>query len=412
MESYVAEWFNLLFRWLHLITGAAWIGTSFYFNWLNHNLRPSVSDARKAEGISGELFAVHGGHFYQVSRYAGAPETLPKTLHWFKWEAYFTWITGFCLLSIVYYWGARAFLIDPSVMTWEATWQPILLSVVCLMSAWVVYDLMCKSPLGHKPVPFAIIGFSLMTAIAYGLTQVFAARAAYIHVGAMLGTMMAANVFFVIIPNQRKMVDAMSAGEVPDIELGNKGAQRSLHNNYFTLPVLFIMVSNHFSMSTYGHEWNWAILAALSLIGAGARHYFNLKHKGQHKQWILPVAALAMISLAFVTRPAPMVRLSQGVAGVDHPPLVYSDIAPIIEKHCVSCHAMPPNNPLWPMPTPPKGLNLTLPSSVKSHAAQIMAQSVNSKTMPLANQTKMTDEERAKLGQWIQDGARLDGETP
>ena len=415
MESYIAEWFNLLFRWLHLITGAAWIGTSFYFNWLNHNLRPPQRQETKDEGISGELFAVHGGHFYQVSKYAGAPQQLPDTLHWFKWEAYFTWITGFSLLTIVYYWGARAFLIDPTVMEWDATWQPIALSMGCLIGGWVVYDLLCKSPLGKKPVPFAVVGFSLMTVIAYGLTQVFAARAAYIHVGAMIGTMMAANVFFVIIPNQRKMVDAMTAGEAPDVTLGDKGAQRSLHNNYFTLPVLFIMVSNHFSMTTYGHEWNWAILAALSLIGAGARHYFNLKHKGQHKQWILPVAALAMISLAFVTRPTPRplpAKKAQVNGQAKLEKLTYKDIAPIIEKHCVSCHKEPPNNPLWPMPTPPKGIKFTEPKLVKQYAQQILAQAVHSKTMPLANQTKMTDEERAKLGQWIDGGALLDEEKP
>ena len=406
MESYIAEWLNLLFRWLHLITGAAWIGTSFYFNWLNHNLRPPTREDRKAEGIAGELFAVHGGHFYQVSKYAGAPEKLPETLHWFKYEAYFTWVTGVSLLSIVYYWGARAFLIDPSVMEWASTWQAIALSISCLVGGWVIYDLMCKSPLGRRPVPFAIVGFLLMTGAAYGLNQVFAARAAYIHVGAMLGTMMAANVFFVIIPNQRKMVDAMTAGEEPDVSLGAMGAQRSLHNNYFTLPVLFIMVSNHFSMSTYGHEWNWAILAALSLIGAGARHYFNLKHQGHHKVWILPVAALAMFALAFVTKPKP-VTYSPASAETAQVKLIYSDIHPIIEKHCVSCHAEPPNNPLWPMPTPPKGVNLTKPEWVKKHAAQIMAQAVNSKTMPLANQTQMTDEERAKLGQWIMSGAHL-----
>ena len=280
----------------------------------------------------------------------------------------------------------------------------------------------------------------MMTAVAYGMTQVFAARAAYIHVGAMIGTMMAANVFFVIIPNQRTMVDAMLRGEQPDTSLGDQGAQRSLHNNYFTLPVLFIMISNHFPM-TYGHTWNWAILAALSLIGAGARHYFNLKHQGQHKVWILPVAAVAMIALAFVSRPrpqpvavvSPATQSKQMTSGVKHAndqgvadtqgtstaliattsgPLAYSAIAPIIQKHCVSCHAPKPNNPMWPMPTPPKGVDLTTPESVKKHAAQIMAQAVNAQIMPLANQTKMTEAERARLGEWIRGGALLDTDAP
>jgi len=411
MESYIAEWLNLLFRWIHLITGAAWIGTSFYFNWLNHSLRPPESEQRQQEGISGELFAVHGGHFYQVSKYAGAPAKLPETLHWFKWEAYFTWITGFCLLSVVYYFGARVFLIDPTVMAWEQTWQPIALSLACLTGGWVVYDLLCKSPLGKMPVPFAVVGFTLMSAVAYGLTEVFAARAAYIHVGAMIGTMMAANVFFVIIPNQRKMVDAMLAGQAPDISLGDMGAQRSLHNNYFTLPVLFIMVSNHFPM-TYGHSAGWAILAALSLIGAGTRHYFNLKHKGHHNVWILPVAALAMVALAFVSKPPPPPPPTLAVVGAEAPKVETYPVQHIIEKHCVSCHQAHPKNRLWPMPTPPKGIDLSQARNVKRYATQIMAQAVNSKVMPLANETKMTDEERQELGAWIKAGALLDGESP
>jgi uncharacterized membrane protein len=317
-------------------------------------------------------------------------------------------------------------------MIWPEPWQPVALSIGSLIGGWIIYDLLCKSPLGKRPVAFAVVGFTIMTAVAYGMTQVFAARAAYIHVGAMIGTMMAANVFFVIIPNQKIMVNAMMRGEVPDTSLGDQGAQRSLHNNYFTLPVLFIMISNHFAM-TYGHAWNWAILAALSLIGAGARHYFNLKHRGQHKVWILPVAALAMIALAFVSRPqprsitiAPSVTQTEvsvdsgskapksapvalGISSTKTPAkITYSAIAPIIQKHCVSCHAPQPNNPMWPMPTPPKGIDLTNAQSVKSHAPQIMAQAVNAKIMPLANQTKMTDAERARLGAWIQGGALLD----
>ena len=404
MESYIAEWFNLLFRWLHLITGAAWIGTSFYFNWLNHNLRPPERVSREEEGISGELFAVHGGHFYQVSKYAGAPKQLPKTLHWFKWEAYFTWITGICLLCIVYYLSAGSVLLDRTSKYITEPSHAIMLSMICLVGGWFIYDLLCKSPLGKRPIPFALIGFGLLTLTAYALTQVFQDRAAYIHVGAMIGTIMAANVFFVIIPNQRKMVDAMLRGDQPDTSLGDHGAQRSLHNNYFTLPVLFIMVSNHFPSTTWSHSWNWAILAALTLIGAGARHYFNLKHQGQHKEWILPVAALAMVTLAFVSRPqAPIVN-----HGETKP--TYSSIAPIIEQHCVSCHAAKPNNPLWPMPSPPKGIDLSKPEYVQTHASQILTQAVHSKAMPFAgNQTGMTEEERARLGVWIEAGALLDG---
>ena len=393
MDGYIIDWLNLLFRWLHLITGAAWIGTSFYFNWLNHNIRPPKDER---EGINGELFAVHGGHFYQVSKYEGAPKVLPETLHWFKWEAYFTWITGVSLLVVVYYWNASIYLIDNSVREIEPMYA-ILTSIGCLVGGWFIYDFMCKSPLTKKPVLFAITGFAMMTGVAYGLTEIFAPRAAYIHVGAMIGTMMAANVFFVIIPNQRIMVDAMIKGEKPDTSLGDAGALRSLHNNYFTLPVLFIMISNHFPM-TYGHQMNWAILAAISLIAAGIRHYFNLKSKGHHNVWILPVATVAMISLAFVIKPS-----QAPIEQTAHIEISYEDIEPIIKNRCQPCHATKPTFP--GMVAPPLGVVYDTPEQVQSVAAMIKVRVVNSKTMPPGNITKITDEEREILGKWIDAGS-------
>lgn len=396
MEGYIGDWLNLLFRWLHLITGSAWIGTSFYFNWLNQNIRPPEQEDAE---VSGELFAVHGGHFYHVRKIAGAPATLPKTLHWFKYEAYFTWITGFCLLSVVYYFNAKLYLIDPSIMPLEPH-QAIGISLGFLVGGWIIYDLMCKSPLGRNPLVFATLGFALMVGVSYALCSLFSPRAAYIHVGAMIGTMMAANVFFVIIPNQRKMVDAMVRGEIPDTSLGDAGALRSLHNNYFTLPVLFIMVSNHFSM-TYGHEWNWAILAALSLIGAGARHYFNLKHQGEHKVWILPVAALSMVALAFVSRPQSAPQVSQSEAAA----VVYSDIQPIIEKRCLPCHARQPT--FEGIPSAPQGVMYDDPLQVQAVAEKIKAMAIDSHTMPPGNITEITDEERALIGAWVQGGALI-----
>ena len=395
MDGYIIDWLNLLFRWLHLITGAAWIGTSFYFNWLNHNIRPPKDER---EGINGELFAVHGGHFYQVSKYEGAPKVLPETLHWFKWEAYFTWITGVSLLVVVYYWNASIYLIDNSVREIEPMYA-ILTSIGCLVGGWFIYDFMCKSPLTKKPVLFAITGFAMMTGVAYGLTEIFAPRAAYIHVGAMIGTMMAANVFFVIIPNQRIMVDAMIKGEKPDTSLGDAGALRSLHNNYFTLPVLFIMISNHFPM-TYGHQMNWAILAAISLIAAGIRHYFNLKSKGHHNVWILPVATVAMISLAFVIKPS-----QAPIEQTAHIEISYEDIEPIIKNRCQPCHATKPTFP--GMVAPPLGVVYDTPEQVQSVAAMIKVRVVNSKTMPPGNITKITDEEREILGKWIDAGSPI-----
>jgi uncharacterized membrane protein len=397
MESYIADWLNLLFRWLHLITGAAWIGTSFYFNWLNHNIRPPEEERK---GISGELFAVHGGHFYQVSKYAGAPETLPTTLHWFKWEAYFTWLSGFCLLMVVYYWNASTYLLGSSVSM--EPWQGVAISISSLIGGWVVYDQMCKSALSRKPMVFAGLGFVLMTAAAYGLCEVFAPRAAYLHVGAMMGTMMAANVFFVIIPNQRRMVDSMIAGEEPDTSLGDAGSLRSFHNNYFTLPVLFIMVSNHFPM-TYGHEMNWAILAAISLIGAGIRHYFNLKSQGHKNVWILPIATVSIMALAFVIRPQQSVQQSLGGAEQS---VSFSTIQPILKKRCLPCHS---STPTWPgIVAAPQGVMYNDPSQVKAISAKIKVMAVDSQTMPPGNVTKITEEERAQIGAWIEAGASID----
>ncbi len=393
MENYIADWLNLLFRWLHLITGAAWIGTSFYFNWLNHNIRPLEEEK---EGIRGGLFAVHGGHFYQVLKYSGAPEKLPETLHWFKWEAYFTWITGFCLLTVVYYWNAHMYLVNSSGIVLSAS-AAVGVSVGSLILGWIVYDQMCKSSISKNPVLFAAIGFSLMTAAAYGFTQVFSPRAAYLHVGAMIGTMMAANVFFVIIPNQQTMVDAMIRGEEPDISLGDAGSLRSLHNNYFTLPVLFIMVSNHFPM-TFGHSFNWAILAAIALIGAGIRHHFNLKHQGHKNVWILPVASVAILSLAFVIRPNTAVSVPQEMAQVS-----YSEVKPIIEQRCKVCHSATPT--FEGLNVAPNGVMYDSYEQVKAVASKIKTQAIDLNVMPPGNLTKMTEEERALLGQWLDAGA-------
>jgi uncharacterized membrane protein len=394
MESYIIDWLNLLFRWLHLIFGAAWIGTSFYFNWLNHSVRPPEEPVK---GVGGQLFSVHGGHFYQILKYDGAPEKLPKTLHWFMWEAYMTWITGFCLLVVVYYMNAEIYLIDPGQAA-LGTWEAIGISLGFLAGGWIVYDLMCKSPLQKSPAAFAVLGFAIMTGAAFALSELFGSRAAYIHVGAMIGTMMAANVFFVIIPNQRKMVDAMTRGEEPDISLGAAGAFRSLHNNYLTLPVLFIMVSNHFPM-TFGHAFNWAVLAALSLIGAGARHYFNLKHQGHNKVWILPVAALAMFALAFVVRPeAPQAPAEGGVS--------YAEAEAVIRERCSTCHAADPT--FTGLQTAPQGVMYDTPQQIKAMSPKIKAMAVDSQTMPPGNITQITDEERALLGAWISQGARIE----
>lgn len=397
MESYILDWLNLLFRWMHIVIGAAWIGASFYFNWLNHNIRPPENDA---PGIKGELFAVHGGAFYQVLKYDGAPEKLPKTLHWFKYEAYFTWVTGIFLLAIVYYWNAEIYLIDKNVMALQP-WQAVGISVACVTGSWLVYDLMCRSPLSQKSGLLSIIGGVSLTGMAYFLTQCFSGRAAFIHMGVIIGTIMAANVFFVIIPNQRKMVDAMIKGEEPDVTKGQAGALRSLHNNYLTLPVLFIMVSNHFPM-TYGHTFNWAVLAMLAMIGGVVRHHFNLKSKGRAQVWVLPAAAVALVALALVSRPT-----TGGGHGHEAPREVqqvsFAQVQPVFNQRCVPCHAAKPSFP--GMNAPPLGSMLETYAQAHALKAKIKT-NVSTKIMPPGNVTELTPEERFMIMDWVDSGAK------
>jgi uncharacterized membrane protein len=400
MEIQVAEWLSLILRWLHIIFGAAWIGTSFYFNWLNNHVRP-VEGGPTPDGVAGELWSVHGGKFYQVVKYKVAPPRLPTTLHWFKYEAYFTWVTGFLLLGIVYYLEPSAYLVDGNVPLLRQHFGEsvelvaIGIGVGTLVLGWLVYHYLSKSPLGRMPVPFAILGFALITGVAFGLTQLFGSRAAYIHVGALIGTIMAWNVFFVIIPNQKRMVDAMTKGEEPDGRLGEAGAQRSLHNNYFTLPVLFIMVSNHYPM-TFGHAWNWAILAAISLIGAGVRHWFNLRGQGQKNVWLLPAAAVAIVALALVS--APRSNTYEGE-------VTFAMVRDIVERRCVECHSSAPTNAIYRDVGAPQGIMFDTPQQIVDRAARIHNQVVLTQQMPLSNMTNMTDEERAILGAWYQRGA-------
>lgn len=396
MDPHYSEWLHLCVRWLHIIAGVAWIGSSFYFNWLEGNL-----DRRQkpSSGLAGSLWAVHGGGFYHIVKYTLAPSTLPETLHWFKWEAYTTWLSGFALLAVVYYMGAKSYLLDPAVADLTPT-QGIVISISCLLCGWFAYDGLCRSPLGKKPIVFAGVSFTLALGLAYSLCQVFSSRGAYIHMGAVLGTIMAANVFFVIIPSQKAMVNAIAAGQQPDGALGKKALQRSLHNNYMTLPVLFIMISNHFPF-TYGHAYNWLILGALSLIGALVRHYFNLKNWGHRKVWILPLAALAMIALALITK-AP-VPPQQAHAG-GH--VTFRQVQEIINRRCTSCHSSHPTDEVFTIA--PNGVKFDSPMQIGSRVAVIKLRVVDSQTMPLANKTGMTADERQLMATWIAEGATLE----
>ena len=399
---YVSDWLNVVFRWAHVVFGAAWIGTSFYFNWLNNTLRPPEGASDLDAGVGGELWTVHGGHFYRVLKYQVAPEQLPRTLHWFKWEAYFTWITGACLLLVVYYLQANIYMVDTGVADITPL-QAVGIGIGTLVGGWLIYHNICKTALVDRPRLFAAIMFAGVIGVAWGLSQLLNHRAAYIHVGALLGTCMALNVFFVIIPSQRVMVDAMLRGDEPDASNGRAGALRSLHNNYMTLPVLFIMVSNHFPM-TYGSHWDWLVLAAIALIGVGTRHWFNLRGRGQRNGWLLPVSAAGILSLAFVMSPYAS-RLLHGATKARATPVTFAEANQIIVTRCTPCHSA---NPTFPgFAAPPKGIIFEQPAVIRARIPDIKRVAIDARIMPLGNLTHITDEERALLGQWIDEGAPL-----
>ena len=408
LAPYVLEWLNLLVRWLHIITGIAWIGASFYFVWLDDTIRPPApgSDLER-KGVAGELWAVHGGGFYNPQKYLVAPAELPPELHWFKWEAYATWLSGFALLVIVYYMNAQAMMVDRSVAD-LSSWQAIGIGIGSLVAGWIGYDLLCRSPLVARPLAFGCVVWLLLVASGWGLTHVLSGRAAYLHVGAMIGTIMVANVAMLIIPGQRKMVNAMLAGQKPDPLHGIKAKQRSVHNNYFTLPVLFIMISNHYAM-TYNHPHGWAVLGAIMLAGVLIRHFFNLRHRGRI-EWRYPAAGVALLlALAVLMAPSPRPRVAPGAsAQVDHAAR-FAEVSAIMQQRCVSCHAQQPTQPGFA--AAPLGVALDTPALVRQHAARIYQQSVQTHTMPLANLTHMTDAERAVVGAWFEAGAPS-GATP
>ncbi|HEY5711424.1 MAG TPA: urate hydroxylase PuuD [Allosphingosinicella sp.] len=387
----VSEWLNLAIRWLHLTAGIAWIGSSFYFVWLdNHLTRPAAGDA------SGELWSVHGGGFYHNQKYQVAPAAMPDQLHWFKWEAYFTWISGFALLVLVYYVGAESFLIDPA----KAALSPatgIAIGLASLALGWLVYDLLCRSPLGSSNALLGLFWFACLLWAAHLLNGLFSARAAYMHVGAIVGSVMVGNVFFIIIPNQRKVVADLVAGRTPDPALGAAAKQRSLHNNYMTLPVLFIMISNHYPM-TYGAQRPWLVLALLGLTGVAVRHVFNLRGRGLKTGAAIVLAiALAIVSVTYVT-------LEKGRAPTAAPAgaVTFGDVQPILATHCAGCHSAHPTNPAFA--SPPMGLVLDSYDDVRAASVKIRARAVDTETMPMGNATHMSRTERDRLGAWIAAG--------
>ncbi len=390
MEAYLADWLNLLVRWLHVITGIAWIGSSFYFVWLDNHLEPP-RDAHDAEkGVGGEVWSVHGGGFYHAQKYQVAPRQLPETLHWFKWEAYTTWMSGIFLTALVYWYGAEVYLIDRSVAELSAP-AAVGIAVAFIVGGWFVYDLLCKSPLARDTRVFAAILLLLVSLLAWGLCQLFGGRGAYIHFGVVIGTIMVANVFFVIIPGQKEMLAAVARSETPDPGPGLRGKQRSVHNTYFTLPVLFVMTSNHYAMA-YGHEYNWLILIGISLAGALIRIFFVARHKGAASP--LPVVLAVIILAAIAVAIAP--RSTATAAG----DVSFEQVRNVINARCTSCHSAAPVHPSFP--AAPLGIMFDTAEQIITDADRIHQQTVVTRVMPIGNLTAMTDDERQIIDAWYQ----------
>ena len=394
MEAYILDWLNILARWLHFIVGIAWIGASFYFVWLDDHLQAVKDPADDAKGVGGEVWSVHGGGFYHAQKYKVAPSRLPETLHWFKWEAYTTWLSGMFLLALIYWYGAEIYLIDRTVAELSSP-AAVGIAIAVLTGGWIVYDLLCKSPLGKDDAALGGVLFVLVGILAWGLCQLYSGRGAYIHFGAVLGTIMVANVFFVIIPGQRKMVDAASRGEAPDPGPGIRAKQRSVHNTYFTLPVLFVMISNHYAM-TYGHEYNWLILIAISLAGALIRIYFVARHKGRASP--VSVIAAILILLAVAAAIVPGSGTATGASKVD-----FGQLRSVIHERCTVCHSANPTHPAFP--AAPGGVVLDNDEQILAEAARIHQQTVIVRAMPIGNLTQITEEEREIIAQWYQSGA-------
>lgn len=393
LEGHLLEWLSLVVRWAHVVLGIAWIGASFYFIFLENSLN-RTKDLR--DDLAGNLWAIHGGGFYYIEKYKGAPGKLPEKLHWFKYEAYFTWLTGIVLLMLVYYFNAKSFMIDPAVSDIKSS-TAILIGSGSLIGGWFIYDFMCRSSLLSKPKLFGAIGFILLTLISFGLSSFLSGRAAFIHVGALLGTIMAGNVFFVIIPSQKELVKAAKNNLPPDFNLGKYAGLRSLHNNYITLPVIFIMISNHFP-GTFAPVYNWIILALLTIGSVAIRHYINLHEKGINSNKFIAFGAIALFAVVFVTAPEKVV--------VDNTPVKFSDVQTVVSKRCLSCHATNPTDDVQKVA--PNGIILEIPEQIVKQSDRILFRVVQTKTMPQGNKTGITEEERSLLGRWIAQGSKLD----
>ena len=392
LESHMMEWLNIVVRVMHITFGIAWIGASFYFVFLENALNRTEN---VRDELAGNLWAIHGGGFYYLEKYKTAPKLIPKHLHWFKYEAYFTWLSGFSLLFIVYYFNAKGFLIDTNVYA-MSTGAAIATGIGSFVVAWLLYDTLCRTPLVKKGIWFTLVGVIIVIGFAWFYCHVFSARAAYIHFGAMLGSIMVANVFFVIIPSQKEMVKAAREGRPLNPELGKHAGLRSLHNNYLTLPVLFVMVSNHFP-STFGFKYPWIILAAISLGSAGIKHWLNLREKGKYSVWVMPVSVLILLATAYVSAPPKPGECKENIS--------FTEVNAIVQRRCITCHSATPTDDI--IKTAPNGVMYDTPENIVKLKDKIMLRVVITKTMPQNNKTNMTPEERDLIRCWIEQGANL-----
>jgi uncharacterized membrane protein len=383
VDPYLRDVLDVCLRLLHVVSAIAWIGASFYFVKLDLSLRPPREEGDTDRGVGGEYWGVHGGGLYRTQKYGRVPGELPDPLHWFKWQAYTTWLSGFALLVVLYYFDADTRLVDPTVAGLEE-WEAIALSVGGLAVAWVVYDVLCRVVGSRSQAALAAIGVVLVALASWTAGELFAARAAYLQVGAMLGTIMAANVLLVIIPAQRKLVAAMAARRDPEAAPLLEAKNRSVHNNYLTLPVLFTMLIGHFAF-VFGHEDAWLALVLIAVLLAAVRHFFNLWHAGRRAWWIPAVAGVAAVGLAFWLEP-----VDAPSAGGET--VTFAQVAPIVEQRCATCHSGA---------AAPLGVRLETEQEITTRTEDIERQAVLTRAMPPGNSTGMTDEERALLGAWI-----------
>jgi uncharacterized membrane protein len=389
--SILQEWASLIFRWLHVVAAIGWIGSSFYFIHLDLSLKPG---ADLPEGVQGEAWQVHGGGFYRIVKYLVAPAKLPDELTWFKWEAYTTWLSGFALMVVVYYLDAELFLVDKSVLDLTPV-QAGLFSFGSLVLAWLLYEVACRTGLARHELPFAIGGYLFLVALTYAFTHVLSGRGAFNQIGALIGTIMVANVFLTIIPNQKKIVAALIAGEKPDPKLGKAGKERSVHNNYLTLPVLVLMISNHYPL-LFATRFNTVIVAIVLALGPIIRHFFNERHAGRASPWwVWGVAAVGMIAIGLLSAAGPR-DAKTGALSVEP---TFANAQEIILSRCSMCHAA---EPVWEgILTAPKGIRLDDAEHIHRNARLIGRNAAWASAMPPGNVTEMTSDERAVVAAWI-----------